>query len=143
MTQQPVPQRVPGAAQDITGFPAGKISETLLEFAGPLLDMLEKPWKPEPLRQSLTVATLVWNSVVLEEWGIRTESLERANELFRAIPDAVRKFLFDELLLRKHSRFAEDRRLIGNFEIEEDNGELRVRADACLPRLASVKGDDA
>lgn len=135
MSERPELYHIPGASQDITGFPAGKISETLVEFASPLVELLERPIAPDPMRQSLLVAVLVWNSVVLAEWGLEADSLDRARQLLRAVPEAVRRFLFDELILRKRRRFASDRRLIGYFEVHDEDGELRVRADACLPRL--------
>lgn len=112
---------------------APKISETLLEFVGPVLTMM--PGVPiKTVKEIVSVAVMVWNAVLLEdEEG--TDHLDDARRRLQCIDDERgREFMtamVDDLADRKRTEFADDHRLIGNWQIfAERDGGFRIRAEA-------------
>ena len=76
------------------------------------------------------IAVTVWNAVIFDERNGNTNYVEKTRNL---ITSSSKPFLkqFDDLIKRKRTKFAEDHRLIGKFEVYNDEGgEFRVRATA-------------
>lgn len=106
-----------------------KISETLLDFAKPILDVLGRSSTLTELDQALKVAVTAWNSVIFDESVGRSDYVLRARSLLSGTPGPAA--LFDELVRRKRALFAGDRRLIGEVKVlEDEKGGTRVRAQA-------------
>ena len=111
---------------------APKISETILAFAKPLLDLLGRPPAAEELDDMLKLAVTAWNSVIFDDSARSTNYVSRARSLLMGRPESVG--LFDQLVLRKRTVFAGDRRLIGEATVVKDkNGEARIRVQAHEP----------
>lgn len=107
-----------------------KISETLLEFASPVLSLFGGEVSPERIRPAFVVAVTAWNAVILDESEESTEFIMKARNALGGGPELG---LFDILVERKRTEFASDRRLIGNFEVYKKRGEFRLRAFAHEP----------
>lgn len=117
---------IPRTAQERRLGCGRKISETLIDFALPLLQDLDDP---SALRPALKLAVLVWNAGVLEE---ELDALsERA--LLRAIGEiSIGSYTLEEFRLRRRRFFAEDQRLIRLMDAGSRGGEIYVQAAALM-----------
>ena len=107
-----------------------KISETLLEFAAPILEFFDGEPTPENIRPAFIVAITAWNAVIFDESKEGTQFVEKTRKLLKTGPELA---LFDSMVKRKKTEYGSDRRLIGDFEIYQEGGELRLRATAHAP----------
>ncbi|MBV9180780.1 MAG: hypothetical protein JO356_05660 [Acidobacteria bacterium] len=111
-----------------TAFPDRKISETLLQFAAPLL----RSEAPElQIRKALEVAYAAWNAVIFADvlhnhWYIDEARRLTANAAGPAM-------LMMEMIARKRELFADDTRLIGNWKLTRTEDSLHLHADARDP----------
>jgi hypothetical protein len=119
-----------------------KTSATILAFVQPLF---LKPYGPPPEKfaETLKIAVLVWNAVVLDDHrGTAYLSQTRAQLRFIADPRA-REFmlaLVDDFADRKRAEFAEHVWLVGDWQVLDQPGtEPRLRVDA---RHLPPPGDD-
>lgn len=101
-------------------FPfVGKMSEVLLDFAEPLLDTIDDD---DDFKAAISFAALCWNCSFLpankqrKQLNAIVDELGKSDPLMRLeVQDQIRM-----LLERKKTVFAEDRRMIANFEIVEE-----------------------
>jgi hypothetical protein len=110
-----------------------KISQTLLEFSRPALELVGDD-APEPLiREVLWVTVDIWNAVVLEQRGIEGDFVERMRAVLeQGVPSMVP--VMDLLVERKRKLFSADLRAIRDVEVFRDSGRrLGVRAVASMP----------
>jgi hypothetical protein len=115
-----------------------KISETLLDFAGPVFEA-EGAGTTAQVQAALRFATTVWNLVVLEQLDASASKLAEARAKLAPGRFPV-KLLghFDRLVERKRSKFPHDRRLVGNFEVHSSAAGLGVNMEATLtPEIAA------
>ena len=108
-----------------------KISETILAFAKPLLDL----GTDEPgMKAALHFATTVWNLVVAEEHGVGKGAVATGRALIKPgdFPLEMLKS-FDELVARKRERFAGDLRQVGHWTLKRSAGHFGVEMQAVLP----------
>lgn len=115
--------------------PQSKISEALLAYARPLLELLPDRAGPDELTPALQIATLVWNAVVFEELGRGGPYLEQARSLVESSSSGTERDLILAVLAdmedRKRREYPPDSRLIGEFKfIEDGTGALRLRVTA-------------
>lgn len=112
-------------------IPTREASETLLDFAQPLLDMLDHCPSPEEIRGSFIYPLTAWNAVVLEQLGQGSHHLEGARSALMPLSPPVALALFDSLVERKRKLFAEDLRFILLTDVAVDpDGSLRIHAEA-------------
>lgn len=108
-----------------------KISATILDFAKPVLAEIPPGIPLETRRQALGFAILVWNALVMVERGrpdFLAELRERLDTLSGVdlVTDA-----FDRLVERKRQRYADDDRLVGDWELKlKPGGALSLWAEA-------------
>lgn len=111
------------------------MTDTLLEFAQPLLALADENTTPEQLEELLKLVVTIWNAVVVDAWGQgthHTAELEAAMAGEGSPPEM--SSLFHEFLRRKRELFADDLRAIDQVAVEADGaGGLVVRAEARLP----------
>src|SRR5687768_3413578 len=118
----------------LAGMP--KMSDTLLEFAGPFLEMTVDPSDLGSVRTGLSFAALVWNGLALlekdheeaEAFGV--ETLERAHaalvDLGMSDDEAAELIaLLDE---RKQTLFPDEDRLVVSVDAERRGGRLHILA---------------
>jgi hypothetical protein len=111
--------------------PDRKISEAFLEFAEPLLEKEGAPPTAQEAESVLQLASLIWNSVVLDTVHGDTEWVSRVRDQMAGHPPL--EALLKQMILRKRKLFGHDLRLIGEFKILEKDGEWRLRAEARAP----------
>jgi len=112
--------------------PTRKVSETLLEFARPLLEDAESLDDPqEELFFVLALAMSAWNAVVQDTWEPEKGWVERARATLRRLPRDDRELTtrdFELLVERKHRHFADDPRLFDALDVVvRRKGDLGVR----------------
>lgn len=112
-------------------FPDRKISETFLDFASPVLgDGSEEP-RDSQLGDALRVAFSIWNAVVYADV---LDDQHFLDEIRAATGGQLETAAIIELLIaRKRELFADDPRLIGQWDVFLRDGALRLRADARDP----------
>lgn len=116
-------------------IPNGKISEAFLDFASPLIEAAgPEAGRPE-IEPILKIAFAVWNAVVIETVRGDSRFVDEIRQAMAAAPGA--SALVESLLSRKRLAFANDDRLIGNYELLRENGEWILRAEARDPRGGS------
>lgn len=114
-----------------TRFPDRKISETLLRFATPIIHDLPSEAPEHRAREALQVSFTVWNAVIFADVLNDHGHLDEIRRLTAANPEVC--LLVDRLLARKRALFADDERLIGNWEVTRTPDGINVRADARDP----------
>lgn len=112
-------------------FPDRKISDTLLQFAAPLLDGIGPDATLEQMEQSLKIAWTVWNAVVYTDVADRGGTLALLRSSVRRDP-RMEAFV-EPLIDRKRTLFGDDGRLIAEYTLFRKHGELRLRAEARDP----------
>jgi hypothetical protein len=118
---------------------ASKISETILDFARPILDLVGGSPTEDQVRQALQLAVTDWNAVILDESVASTDYVQRARSLLHGKPGHLG--LFDDLVCRKRTVFAADRRLVGDVQVlSNPKGEARVRITAHAPPPKRKRG---
>lgn len=113
--------------------PSDKISDTLLSFAAPLLDVLGSELPVPMVEKVLMLAVTVWNALVLEAWGRGDNYLDQARQ---RIAGGLPQFMpmFEMLVERKKRFFGADLRAIGEVKVSrKPDGELQVVAEARMP----------
>jgi hypothetical protein len=109
-----------------------KISETFLEFATPLLAPLGNEATLDEMENSLKIAFTVWNAVVFDAVDRGSRWVDQLRDL--SGHDPCIRSLVEHLIARKQSLFAGDNRLIGEYRLYRQHGELRLRAEARQPK---------
>jgi hypothetical protein len=112
-------------------FPTGKISETLLSFAEPLLQELPMEHLVRHVESALAVASVVWNAVVLAD--VRGEDQHLADARRRLETDPEGQMLTEMLVARKRALFGDDVRLIGRCKVRRTADGFSVRVNAHDP----------
>ena len=107
-------------------FHAGKMSEVILDFAEPLLNTIDDD--DELFEEAISFAVICWNISFLPEneqkKTIRSLIYEMAKSdvlLCLGVQDDIRM-----LLERKKAFFADDKRMVVNYEIIQENGSRRL-----------------
>jgi hypothetical protein len=113
-----------------------KASETLVDFAAPLLEDLRDPATARP---RLELAAMVWNAELLERL-LGKQDTSKVIEEIEARADLGELSPWIERLRTRRSAFAEDERIIDVLEVRWEGGDLRVRALARIgPPMAKAR----
>lgn len=110
--------------------PNRKISETFLDFAAPILD-LSSDAREDHLRSALQIAFTVWYAVTLADVLNEPRHLGEIRRLTAEQPDISLRL--EELIARKRTLYADDERLIGEWELRRTEDGFNLRADARDP----------
>jgi hypothetical protein len=113
-------------------FHAGKMSEVILDFADPLLNAVDD----ELFEDVISFAIICWNVSFLPEKE-RTkilcslvDKIAKSDVLLRlSVKNDIRM-----LLERKKTFFADDRRIVVNYEIIEERGSRRLLAMSAMAK---------
>lgn len=113
-------------------FPSRKISETLIDFAKPFIDIVDENTTQEQLEQGFTIAITVWNAVVFE-------AVKKDSKYLKMLRTSILEMdensdygydMIESLISRKKEFFTDDLRAIGNFSLKYNDGYLHVKAEA-------------
>lgn len=122
-----VGRKVAGVAITAPGAP--KMSDTLLDFAQPLLRMAGRPLDAQGLEGVLSIASAIWNAYLLGDRAEGALDDLRGTMASSGIETAFADELLDLMLERRRELHGEDRRLIGGFAVvKAPNGKLQVTA---------------
>lgn len=111
--------------------PERKISETILEFGEPIIDVLSPRATKEEFAHIMQIVVSAWNAVVLDEWNDTSHFESGFLAAFDSAPPQLQAMAAD-LVLRKKKKFSDDPRGVGKYEVLEKHGQLVFRADARL-----------
>jgi hypothetical protein len=112
-------------------FPDRKISESFLEFAGPLFEMDGKTPTREQIEKGLKLAFTVWNAVVIDTVHGNTQYITQVRRQIAEHPPLAE--VIETMFLRKQSVFGHDLRLVGDYKLVQHDGEWRLRVEARAP----------
>ena len=117
-----------------------KMSDTLLEFAQPILELLPSDPARGQIENALMLGLLLWNSFVLEATGkdddLKEAGAIRAHVLATATGSGVAGHLMqglvDELAARKKNLFPDDHRLIAGVDVRREGDHIYIQAMSLL-----------
>jgi hypothetical protein len=112
-------------------YPNRKISETFLQFAAPVLLDLGGEEAEHRARETLKVSFTVWNAVVFADVLDEHRHLHEIRRLTAGNPGTAQ--LIEQLIARKRALFADDERLIGNWQLTLTEDGLNLHAEAQDP----------
>ncbi len=106
------------------------ISDTIADFARPIIDQVNDTVTAEDLKSALNVAVAVWDAMILEESGEGGGFLDRVREtiLNSDYPSFIE--YVDHLVERKREHFAGDMRAVIKFDVARGpDGTFRIVAE--------------
>jgi hypothetical protein len=113
-------------------FHAGKMSEVILDFAEPLLNTIDDD--DELFEEVIRFAVICWNASFLPEKEQKqilcsmVDGMAKSDVLLRlSVRDDIRM-----LLERKKAFFADDKRMLIEFEVIKEKGSRRLLAMSAL-----------
>jgi len=115
-------------------FPLRKMSEVVLDFAGPLLNTIDDD--DELFEEVICFAAFCWNTSFLPE----NEQKQMVQSLIDDIAksDILQRLRFEDdirmLLERKKAFFADDRRIVVNYEVIEEEDRQRLLVMSTLAK---------
>ncbi len=113
-------------------YPDRKISETLLEFAAPMLEAAGG--SKRRFEEALRIAFTSWNAVVYADVRGDDKFLDQMRNLPANMLGV--SSLVEGLIERKRTLFGDDHRLIGKYEVTRTEDGFNVRAEARDPRTS-------
>ena len=125
-------------ARPTARYPDRKISETFLQFAALILHLPSNA-REDQARKALQVAFTVWNAVIFADVLNDHRHLDEIRRLTADKPDIGPRI--EELIARKRALFADDERLIGNWEVMRTEDGINLRADARDPHSLTREGN--
>lgn len=117
----------------VTDTAPDKISNTLIQFAQPLLRAFDAQTTVEQAKHAFTFAITLWNAVILDEHGVEEGHLNKVRKRlgFQADPRLLE--VVDVLIERKRTLFGDDRRAIQEYDVRlDDDGDLHLYAEAVV-----------
>lgn len=115
-------------------LPTRKISDSLMEFAEPLLEHAPDHLSPQKLEHVLIFPVTIWNAVILDDRGAMPGFLAQARARVAVAQPPVPLSLFDFMVERKRSCFGDDHRLIGRHSVRVGtDGTFHIQAEAYMP----------
>ena len=114
-----------------TAYPNRKISETFLHFAAPILHDLSSEAPEHRVQEALRVSFTAWNAVVFADVLNDHRHLDEIRRLTADYPEAA--LFMEQLIARKRALFADDARLIGNWEVTRTEDGINLHAEARDP----------
>ena len=119
------------AKRAVPRFPDRKISETFLDFAAPIMQDLRSEAPEHRAREALQVSFTVWNAVIFADVLHDHAHLDEIRRLTGGNPETG--LLMEQMIARKRELFADDERMIGDWEVTRTEDGINVRADARDP----------
>jgi hypothetical protein len=112
-----------------------KMSETLLEFAGPVLAVPDDAG-PSEVRSCLLFAGVIWNAMVAARTDVDSVVRDLTPMVSKGLKISTEEAssLVRELANRKLERFPDDHRRVMDVETYWENGEVRILALSALEK---------
>jgi hypothetical protein len=117
------------------GIPDKKISQTLIEFLEPLLEIADEAVSQDQIRSLFQIGVGIWNAATLEQSGDGDALLGELRGEIERSGEPLMTAIVDDLIRRKRSVFAHDLRLVGHYELVFDEcGRFKLRAEARIKK---------
>ena len=114
-----------------------KISETLIDFAKPILELVDENTTEEDISAGFIVAITVWNAMVFDQWWSGERCLDKVRSRILEANDPGRTHLIETLAERKRKYFSHDLRAIGEHSFSYKDGCLHLHAQARMDQAVS------
>jgi hypothetical protein len=114
-----------------------KISETLIDFAQPIIEIIDEDTTEEQIKMGFVLVVTVWNSLVFEVVKNDPSYVETLWEAISEMEVEDGAAIVEALIARKRKKFKDDLRAIADHSISYSCGHLNVKAEA---RLITGKG---
>jgi hypothetical protein len=112
-------------------FPTRKISETIIDFAQPMLVHVDSTTSQETIRQGFLIAVTIWNAFVMDRVNgnsdYQTLMRKQVGDQWEVNP------VIQALVERRKKDFADDMRFIADHQVLFDASGYRLRAAASDP----------
>ena len=105
-----------------------KISETILEFGNPIIELLPDNPTKEQFEDVMRIVVSAWNAVTLDEWN---ETIDSENEFLKALspsPEEIQSMAMN-LISRKRTEYSSEQRAVSSYSISEEDGEFVFHAE--------------
>jgi hypothetical protein len=119
------------AKRTVKLWPDGKILETFLDFAAPLLSELPSEDPERKIRAALEVAFTAWNAVIMADVLNDQHYLDQIRRLTADAAGPAR--VVEQMIARKRDLFGDDHRLIGTWHVTRTPECINLHADARDP----------
>ncbi len=129
------PKRDP-YSRTVVYLPEQTLSESILDFAAPLLDRLGPTPSPDEARRGLDLAISIWNFQVMAGpiWGKPKPLADARKSMAGKQAPPVLADTFELLSVRWRTKFALDPRFVGSWSFEPtDAGRCELVCEATLP----------
>lgn len=133
MKRKRQPERI-----DIKKMSQRKISETLIDFAKPFLDIVDENTTEQEISAGFIVAITVWNSMVFDQWWSGENCLDKVRSLLLKMNDPRGAHLLETLIERKRKLFAHDLRAVGHYSFTYKDGNLHLHAEARMDQAVQT-----
>jgi hypothetical protein len=125
MNRKRKPKRI-----DIKKMFQRKISAILIDFAKPILDLVDENTTEDDISAGFIVAITVWNSMVFDEWFSGERCLDKVRSRILQTNDPRMTYLLEILAKRKRRYFSKDLRAVSHYSFSYKNGNLHLHAEA-------------
>jgi hypothetical protein len=125
MKQKKKPKRI-----DLKKMFQRKISDTLIDFAKPLLDHVDENTTEEDIKAGFILAITVWNAMVFDQWWSGERCMDKVRSQILEANEPRGTHLIETLAERKRKKFSHDLRAIGNHSFSYKDGNLHLHAEA-------------
>jgi hypothetical protein len=123
---------------DIKRMSKRKISETLIDFAKPFLDIVDENTTEQEISAGLIVAITVWNSMVFDQWWSGENCLDKVRSQLLQMNDSRGTHLLEILAERKRKLFYHDLRAVGRHSFSYKDGNLHLHAEARMDQAVQT-----
>ena len=118
-------------------FADRKISETLIDFAEPIVAIIDQHTTEKQVRKAFMIAVTVWNSLVFDTVHGDQKHLDLIR---RNLGEDLEGTPFvRDLITRKEEHFAHDMRAISDYTVTYKDGNLHVLAEARDPYAYNIE----
>lgn len=119
------------AKATVRSVPHRKISETFLDYSAPLLQGLPSEALEHHVREALKVSFTTWNAVIFSDVLNDNQYVDQIRRLTADRPEVA--LMIEQMIDRKRALFANDARLIGDWEVTRTKDGINLHADARDP----------
>ena len=113
-----------------------KMSEILLEYAKPLVDVVETD-NIEYYEKAIKISIMLWNCTILQE---TTKSRKEIMKMLKPVmPDAESKSIVNYMLERKRQMYPDNKRVIMSYELSETAEGFHLSVASTVTSAAAEK----
>ena len=113
-----------------------KMSDVLLEYAKPFLDLID-PGNKQEYEKAIQISMLFWNCAILQnDHKSRKEMMKMLKTI---MPDAESRGIADYMIERKQQMYPDNKRIIANYELSETAGGYHLSVASALTGAEAEK----